>query len=62
MATKPWDEWVADVRVAIYAASIVRQAHDKQAEGRGAPTAEDMKLYTEEAAALVDLWEDGLPP
>lgn len=53
-----WDEWKKHMRVAIQAASIVRECHDKMARGLGAPDADDMRGYAEEAAALADLWEE----
>jgi hypothetical protein len=49
------------MRVALQAASIVHQCHDKMARGLGAPNEDDMRSYAEEAAALSDLWEETLP-
>lgn len=56
-----WEQWKAQMRVSIAGASIARQAHDKMAQGRGAPDEEDMKRYAEEAGAIADLWASTLP-
>lgn len=56
-----FDVWVAHMRVAIQAASIVRESHDKMARGLGAPDADDMRRFSEEGGALADLWEETLP-
>lgn len=53
-----WDEWKKHMRVAIEAASIVRQCHNKMARGLGPPDVDDMRSYAEESAALADLWEE----
>jgi hypothetical protein len=53
-----WDTWKAHMRVAIQAASIVRECHDKMARGEGAPDEDDMVRYRGEAAAIADLWDE----
>jgi hypothetical protein len=59
-----FDFWRHSLRASIIGASIARQAHDKMSEGRGAPGAEDMRRYMEEANALADLWDEayGIAP
>lgn len=57
-----WDQWKQAMRMAIQAASIVRESHDKMAQGLGAPDKNDMRRFADEAAALADLWESTLPP
>jgi hypothetical protein len=47
-----WAVWKQQMRVAIQAASIVRECHDKMARGLGAPDEDDMRRFAEEAAAL----------
>lgn len=55
-----FDTWKQSMRVAIQAASIARQCHDKMARGLGAPDEDDMRRFAEEAAAIADLWEKTL--
>lgn len=52
-----WEEWGATV-AAIRGASIARQVHDMIESGRGAPSADDMRRFAEEAEAIVELWTD----
>lgn len=55
-----FDVWKQSMRVAIMGASIARECHDKMARGRGAPDVDDMRRFSEDAAALADLWEESL--
>ena len=45
---------------AIYGAMIVSQVAEKMRLGLGPPDVEDMKRYSEEAEAVVELWEESL--
>jgi hypothetical protein len=50
------DAWIDMMHVSIMGASIARQSHDHMRDGRGAPEADDMRRFTDEAEALADLW------
>jgi len=55
-----FETWKLHMRVAIQAASITRECHDKMARGAGAPDEDDMRRYAEEAGALADLWVEAV--
>lgn len=57
-----YEDWVWHMRIAIQAASIARECHDRMARGVGAPDVEDMRRYAEEGGALADLWEESKEP
>lgn len=52
----PYQAWIDMMHVSIMGASIARQAHDHMREGRGAPEADDIRRFTDDAEALADLW------
>jgi len=57
-----WEDWKQQMRTSIQGAYIALEVRDKFRSGRGAPDLEDMRGYTEEAAAVADLWEDSTLP
>jgi hypothetical protein len=52
--------WVFHMRISIQAASIARQSWDRMREGHGPPNVDDMRAFSEEGAALAELWEESL--
>jgi hypothetical protein len=52
-----YEKHVYRMKCMIAASSIARQCHDKTSSGAGAPTADDMRDYAQEAEAIAELWE-----
>lgn len=66
MSDRDIEEWKLQMRIAIQAASIVRQCHDTMAAGFSVPRQADMKCIIEKAIEIADLFEsvvdDEMPP
>ena len=52
---RSWDTPDRDRWLAVYAAYIADQTSQSIAEGRGPPSAEDMRRFVEEASAVADM-------
>lgn len=56
-----YDSWKQHMRLAIQAAVIANFCSDKIRRGLGAPNEDDIISYSEEGAAIAELWSNAMP-
>ena len=57
---KNFNDWKAQMRLAIQAGTIVHMVQQGYRTGAGTPTLDDLQHYSEEGGTLADLWEKSL--
>jgi hypothetical protein len=62
MKLDDYENWKALNKASIYGAMIAQQVQEKRRRELAPPTPDDMLRFSEEAGAIVELWEEVTAP